>query len=112
MAISRADWGAMNLDFTDNSEGRYDSVTNSDGQAPQSELHPGESLRSVLDTIISAAEVLVESLDINYGISSVKGHSDAIGGGTECPGSLLEPFIPQLKQYSGTESYRRTVCLA
>ena len=31
MAISRADWGAMNLDFTDNSEGRYDSVTNSDG---------------------------------------------------------------------------------
>lgn len=45
---------------------------------------------------VKAAETLVKSLDINYGISSVKGHSSAIGGGTECPGSLLQPFVPQL----------------
>ncbi len=44
---------------------------------------------------IDAVEILVETLDINYGIEAVKGHNDVVTD-TECPGSLLEPFIPQL----------------
>jgi hypothetical protein len=189
--ISRECWGAEAPNFTGNQEGRYDALTNPGGYALYSELRPGESLASVLDTItihhagdrigkfnpipsmkdiqseqlasgkfadiayhygidasgniyegrpldvrgahadekntgnvgilflrdfepgpwydfdstddtdpsdeaIKAAETLVKSLDINYGISSVKGHSDAIGGGTECPGSLLQPFVSRL----------------
>ena len=60
--IDREEWGARDPNFSAlvpgtllnhaEPEGRYDPSTNPGGYAPYSELKPGESLDSILDTVV------------------------------------------------------------
>ena len=44
--------------------------------------------------MVDAATALITQLEVQYGIDTVVGHKDIVTG-TECPGDLLAPLVPQ-----------------